>query len=113
MTISSEEYLQQVKHALAKMVYDWINDNKLTQSKASAILGLTQPRLSNICNFRLKVFSVDCLMGVVSRMGYQYGMDMSQASHGIVGITFVKTTEVICAANDQSSNGPAQPVCSV
>ncbi len=54
-----EEELAKVK--LASMIYDIIENRKLSQKKAGAILGINQPKVSALKNGRLAGFSIERL----------------------------------------------------
>ena len=48
-----------------------IRRSKWTQSQAARVMGVTQPRISNLVQGRIDRFSVDCLIGLLQRCGLQ------------------------------------------
>jgi predicted XRE-type DNA-binding protein len=50
-----------VKAQLAKQIYICITERKLTQAEAATILGIDQPKVSNLINGKLAAFSIDRL----------------------------------------------------
>ena len=56
----------QTKAELAHEIYLIIQRKKLIQKKAAKILGLTQPKVSNLVNGRLSGFSVERLMNFLN-----------------------------------------------
>lgn len=50
---------------LAKM----IEHRKLTQAAAAKLLGVTQPRISDLVRGKIELFSIDTLVEMVSRAG--------------------------------------------
>ncbi len=61
-----------IKTLLADAIVSWVEEKNITQVKAAALLGLTQPRLSNIMRGRLEVFSVESLMDCLQTAGYVF-----------------------------------------
>lgn len=62
----------EVKKFLADQIVRWVKDSGHTQVVAAGILGVTQPRLSNIMKGHLDKFSVDCLMEYLHSIGYEF-----------------------------------------
>ena len=50
-----------VKAQLARQIYICITDRNLTQAEAATILGIDQPKVSNLINGKLAAFSIDRL----------------------------------------------------
>lgn len=48
-----------------------IKDRKLTQTKAATILGVGQPRLSDLYNGKIERFTIDMLMKWLAKLGKQ------------------------------------------
>ncbi|MEA2708530.1 MAG: hypothetical protein QOF78_1131 [Phycisphaerales bacterium] len=46
-----------------------IEDRKLTQAKAAKLLGVTQPRISDLVRGRIGKFSIDMLITMLARAG--------------------------------------------
>ena len=50
----------------------------LTQSRAAAILGVSQPRISDLIRGRLDLFSLDTLVEMAGRVGFRVGIKLSR-----------------------------------
>jgi predicted XRE-type DNA-binding protein len=59
---------------LARKVIGRLRARKLTQTEAAEILGVTQPRVSNLVRGRLGLFSLDALVDMADRMGLRTRM---------------------------------------
>jgi predicted XRE-type DNA-binding protein len=64
----------EVAHALVGE----IERRALTQSKAALLLGVTQPRVSDLMRGRLNLFSLDTLVEMAERAGFQVGIKLSR-----------------------------------
>lgn len=63
---------------LANALIAEIDRRSLTQSKAAALLGVTQPRVSDLMRGRLDLFSLDTLVEMVERVGFRVGIKLSR-----------------------------------
>lgn len=52
-----------------------IRANGWSQSKAADVLGITQPRVSNMLNGNLELFSIDFLLTSLFKLGYRVSTD--------------------------------------
>ncbi|MCL4316194.1 MAG: helix-turn-helix domain-containing protein [Gammaproteobacteria bacterium] len=59
---------RQTKTRLALAINDLLKSRKLKQSEASALLGIAQPKVSAIRNYRLDNFSVERLMEMLTAL---------------------------------------------
>lgn len=62
------EYLM-LRSRLMVMVADVIESRHLTQAKAAALLGVTQPRVSDVVRGRVERFTIDALVEMLARAG--------------------------------------------
>lgn len=46
-----------------------LKERGLTQAKAAALLGITQPRVSDLVRGRIDLFSIDSLVDLLARLG--------------------------------------------
>ena len=46
-----------------------IREQKLTQVKAAKLLGVTQPRVSDLLRGRIELFSIDTLVDMLAKLG--------------------------------------------
>lgn len=58
--------------SLMIILRDMINEHGWTQVEAARHLGLTQPRVSDLKNGKIRKFSIDLLMTCLYRLGFQF-----------------------------------------
>jgi predicted XRE-type DNA-binding protein len=54
---------------LAIQIIEQMQARKLTQAKAAELIGVTQPRISDLIRGRLNLFSLDALVDMADRVG--------------------------------------------
>lgn len=59
----------QIRSKMMIMIKVLIKERRLTQKKAATVLGVTQPRVSDIVRGRIDRFSVDTLIEMLTRLG--------------------------------------------
>ena len=64
----------EVAHALIEE----IERRSLTQARAASLLGVTQPRVSDLIRGRLNLFSLDTLVDMAGRAGFKVGIRLSR-----------------------------------
>lgn len=64
----------EVAHALIEE----LERRSLTQSRAAALLGVTQPRVSDLMRGKLDLFSLDTLVDMAGRAGFNVGIKLSR-----------------------------------
>jgi predicted XRE-type DNA-binding protein len=69
------------KSRLIRLVASEILKRNLTQNQAGDILGLDQPNVSALVNEKISRFSVEKLMGLASKMGFEVSIHIE--GHGI------------------------------
>ena len=62
---------------LAIEIIERMRAQKLTQPKAAALIGVTQPRVSDLMRGRLTLFSLDALVDMADRVGLRTRMVVS------------------------------------
>jgi predicted XRE-type DNA-binding protein len=62
------EYLL-LRSKLMLMLTRVIRDRKLTQAKAATLLGVSQPRISDVARSRVERFTIDALVEMLARAG--------------------------------------------
>ena len=62
---------------LASQIIERMQARKLTQAKAAELIGVTQPRISDLMRGRLNLFSLDALVDMADRVGLQTRMVVS------------------------------------
>jgi predicted XRE-type DNA-binding protein len=63
---------------LAIEVVERLRERKLTQAKAAELIGVTQPRISDLMRGRLDLFSLDVLVDMADRVGLRTRMIISR-----------------------------------
>lgn len=58
-----------IKADLMMEIRNYIRDNGLTQRQAAELLGVAQPRISNLVNGKIGLFSIDMLIEMLTRAG--------------------------------------------
>ena len=84
----SEEYM--AKSALAAEILRIVQRRRLTQAEAARLLGIRQPKVSELLGGRLDGFATDRLLRFITRLGYDVHIRVSKArarTQGHVQIT--------------------------
>jgi predicted XRE-type DNA-binding protein len=71
-----------IRSTLMIAVRKLIEDRGLTQAEAAKLLGVTQPRISNLVRGRIDLFSIDTLVGMLARAGIHVDVVFSTARQG-------------------------------
>jgi predicted XRE-type DNA-binding protein len=58
----------------------FIKDNKLTQAGAAKLLGVTQPRVSDLQRGKIDLFSIGTLVKLLSRAGLQVEVNIRKTA---------------------------------
>lgn len=56
-----------IRSALMIEIEKFIKDNKLTQSAAAEVLGVSQPRVSDLVTGKINKFTIDMLVNMLTR----------------------------------------------
>ena len=67
----------EVRSALMFTIRKLIQDQGLTQAKAAKLLGVTQPRISDLVRGRIDLFSIDSLVDMLARAGIKVAVKCS------------------------------------
>ena len=57
-----------IRAALMAAIEEEINKRKLTQVKAAELLGITQPRLSDLTRGKIQLFTIDALVNMLVKL---------------------------------------------
>ena len=60
---------QLLKEQLMAELASWMKENHLKQSQAAEILMVSRPRVSDVVNKKTSKFTIDALVGMLSRIG--------------------------------------------
>lgn len=69
-----------LKSNLIIKIHQHIRRNEWSQSQAAKALGITQPRVSNMLQGKLDLFSIDFLLTSLFKLGYHLDMSISTQS---------------------------------
>ncbi len=67
----------EVRSTLMFSIRKLIQDRGLTQTKAAELLGVAQPRISNLVQGRIELFSIDSLVDMLARAGIKVEVKFS------------------------------------
>ncbi len=67
----------EVRSSLMFTIRKLIQDQSLTQAKAAQLLGVTQPRVSDLVRGRIDLFSIDSLVDMLARAGIKVAVECS------------------------------------
>jgi predicted XRE-type DNA-binding protein len=71
---AAEAASMKLRAELAHEIIGRMHDRKLTQAKAAELIGVTQPRISDLMRGRLNLFSLDALVDMADRIGLRTRM---------------------------------------
>lgn len=66
---ASEAASMKLRAELANEIIERLRARKLTQAKVAELIGVTQPRVSDLMRGRLNLFSLDSLVDIADRIG--------------------------------------------
>jgi len=69
-----------IRAAMMNALIAQIEKRKLTQAQAAKLLGVTQPRVSDLMRGRLHLFSLDTLVNFLSAAGLRVTLRVSKAA---------------------------------
>lgn len=73
LTSDPEELKQyNLRSNMMDAIVDIIDNKGWTQKEAAEFLGVSQPRISNLKNGRISKFSIDMLMGMLTKLGFTF-----------------------------------------
>ena len=64
---------------MAALIAD-IEQRGLTQSRAARLLGITQPRVSNLMQGKIQLFSIDTLVKLLGKAGLRVNFKLTRAA---------------------------------
>jgi predicted XRE-type DNA-binding protein len=70
-----------LKAQLALKIQQLIDQKEMTQAEIAPLLGLDQPKVSNLMRGRLVGFSVERLFGILNRLGHNVEVRISDDEH--------------------------------
>jgi predicted XRE-type DNA-binding protein len=67
--------LAQAKAGICHKIYATIRDRGLTQTQAAKLMGVDQPKVSEITRGRVRSYTIDRLLGYLGKLGYGIRID--------------------------------------
>ncbi|MCI5130304.1 MAG: XRE family transcriptional regulator [Candidatus Electrothrix sp. EH2] len=64
-----EKAVLEIKSRLMDEIRHYLKNERLTQEKAAEILGISQPRISDISTGKISKFTIDALVGILAKAG--------------------------------------------
>ena len=64
-----EKAVLEIKSGLMDEIRQYLKHERLTQEKAAEILGISQPRISDISTGKISRFTIDALVGILAKAG--------------------------------------------
>ena len=58
-----------IRAALMRAIEQELTKKKLTQEKAAKVLGVTQPRISDLKRGKIQLFTIDSLINMLGKLG--------------------------------------------
>jgi len=71
-----------IRSTLMIEVRKLIEERKLTQGEAAKLMGVTQPRISDLVRGKIDLFSIDALVGMLARAGVHVDVVLSTTRQG-------------------------------
>jgi predicted XRE-type DNA-binding protein len=67
-----------IRSALMATLRQVIQERALTQANAAVLLGVSQPRVSDLMRGKIDLFSIDTLVDMLARAGFQVKLRVAQ-----------------------------------
>jgi predicted XRE-type DNA-binding protein len=58
---------------------EYVQDRKISQAGAAKIMGVSQPRVSDLMRGKIGLFTIDTLVNMVAAAGLKIGVDITTA----------------------------------
>jgi len=68
-----------MRSELMRVLIDCVKSSGLTQAQAARLLGVTQPRVSDLMREKISLFSLEALVGMAARAGFRIRLQVQQA----------------------------------
>lgn len=56
-----------IRASLMRAIEKYISDHRLTQAQAAKLMGVSQPRISNLISGKISLFTIDMLVNMLAR----------------------------------------------
>ena len=69
-----------IRSAMMRALIEFIRKNKLTQARAAKLLGVTQPRVSDLMRGKIHLFSIDSLVNLLAAAGLRVNLTVKRVA---------------------------------
>jgi predicted XRE-type DNA-binding protein len=69
-----------IRSAMMRALIEFIRKNKLTQARAAHLLGVTQPRVSDLMRGKIHLFSIDSLVNLLAAAGLRVNLTVKRVA---------------------------------
>lgn len=76
---SDEAENLKIRAILMAAISEWIHQKRINQMTASKILGISQPRVSDLVNGKIEKFTIDMLVNIVIKTEQRVEMNIKAA----------------------------------
>ena len=73
----SEAENLRIRSKMMMALTSYIQERKLTQSRAAKIMGVSQPRISDLVRGKIGLFTIDTLVNMVTASGLRVDVDIT------------------------------------
>lgn len=67
-----------IRAGLMLAIEEWVRERGLTQQHAAALLGTTQPRVSDVMRGKIDQFTIDSLVNMLSHAGLRVDVEVAR-----------------------------------
>ena len=69
-----------IRSAMMRALVGFVRSKRLTQARAAALLGVSQPRISDLMRGKIHLFSIDNLVNLLAAAGLRVDLRVSKAA---------------------------------
>jgi predicted XRE-type DNA-binding protein len=69
-----------IRSAMMRALIEFIRNSKLTQARAAKLLGVTQPRISDLVRGKVHLFSIDNLVNLLAAAGLRVDVSVKRVA---------------------------------
>jgi predicted XRE-type DNA-binding protein len=69
-----------IRSAMMRALIDFVRKNKLTQVRAARLLGVSQPRISDLMRGKINLFSIDNLVNLLAAGGLRVELKVKKVA---------------------------------
>jgi predicted XRE-type DNA-binding protein len=69
-----------IRSAMMRALAGFVRENRLTQARAAKLLGVSQPRISDLMRGKIHLFSIDSLVNLLAAAGLRVDLRVKTAA---------------------------------